>query len=124
MLERTIGENETHERLVHDAQALGDPSLQFAERSRIYRERGLSSDTSIRANFAVEEALRGLTRTVQGSDPVPVRGSDPKIRRVAIIGPGLDFADKQEGYDFYPQQTIQPFAVIDSLVRLGFATRG
>jgi hypothetical protein len=31
------------------------------------------------------------------------------------VGPGLDFADKQEGYDFYPLQTIQPFAVIDSL---------
>ena len=114
MLERTIGENKTHERLIRDAQALGDPSLQFAERSRIYRERGLSSDTSLRINFAVEEA-------VKGSDPCSVRGSDPKIRRVAIIGPGLDFTDKQEGYDFYPQQTIQPFAVIDSLVRLGIA---
>jgi hypothetical protein len=34
---------------------------------------------------------------------------------VAVIGPGLDFTDKQEGYDFYPLQTIQPFAVIDSL---------
>jgi hypothetical protein len=106
MLERTIGENETHERLVRDAQALGDPSLQFAERSRIYRERGLSSDTSLRINFAVEEALKGL------HDPV---------RRVAIIGPGLDVTDKQEGHDFYPQQSIQPFAVIDSLIRLGLA---
>ena len=42
------------------------------------------------------------------------------VRRVAIIGPGLDFADKQEGYDFYPQQTIQPFALIDSLGRPGW----
>ena len=37
------------------------------------------------------------------------------VRRVAVVGPGLDFTDKQEGYDFYPLQTIQPFAVIDSL---------
>ena len=44
-----------------------------------------------------------------------------RVRRVAIIGPGLDFTDKQEGYDFYPQQTIQPFAIMDSLVRLGLA---
>jgi SAM-dependent methyltransferase len=43
------------------------------------------------------------------------------VRRVAIIGPGLDFTDKQEGYDFYPPQTIQPFAVIDSLRRIGLA---
>src|SRR5471032_1667049 len=41
-----------------------------------------------------------------------------RVRRVAIVGPGLDFTDKYEGYDFYPQQTIQPFAVIDSLMRL------
>ena len=122
MLERTIKENETHERLIHDARKLGDPSLEFAERSRIYRARGLSSDTSIRTNFAVEEALRGMTPVLYGSQtPVPVRGSDPKIRRVAIIGPGLDFTDKQEGYDFYPQQTIQPFAFMDSMVRLGLA---
>jgi hypothetical protein len=111
-LKRAIAETETHERLIREARALGDPSLQFAERSRIYRERGLSSDTSLRASFAVEEALR------RGLTPVPVRGSDPTIRRVAVIGPGLDFTDKQEGFDFYPPQTIQPFAIIDSLVRL------
>jgi len=29
------------------------------------------------------------------------------VRRVGIIGPGLDFTDKQEGYDFYPAQTVQ-----------------
>jgi hypothetical protein len=33
----------------------------------------------------------------------------------------LDFTDKHDGYDFYRQQTIQPFAVIDSLIRLGLA---
>jgi hypothetical protein len=43
------------------------------------------------------------------------------IHRVAVIGPGLDFTDKQDGYDFYPQQTIQPFAIIDTLLRLGLA---
>src|SRR5262249_55615040 len=46
------------------------------------------------------------------------------VRRVAIIGPGLDFTDKTEGYDFYPTQSIQPFAVIDSLVRHGLAGLG
>lgn len=112
MLERTIGEGETLARLTRDAQALGDASLEFAERSRLYRGRGLSSDTSVRTNFAVEEALR----------QVYAGGEEGRVRRVAIIGPGLDLADKQDGYDFYPQQTIQPFAVLDSLIRLGLAS--
>jgi len=43
------------------------------------------------------------------------------IRRVALIGPGLDFADKNSGNDFYPIQTLQPFVSIDSLLRLGLA---
>ena len=43
------------------------------------------------------------------------------VRRVAIVGPGLDFADKDVGFDIYPQQTLQPFAVLDSLKRLGLA---
>jgi hypothetical protein len=117
MIDRSMKENETYARLIEQAQRLGNPSLEFAERSTMYRERGLAPDTSLRVNFAIEEALRGLT-------PVLVRGSDPmqrSVRRVAIIGPGLDFADKQEGFDFYPLQTIQPFAIIDSLTRLDLA---
>ena len=116
MVDRSMKEGEMLGRLTAEAQRLGDPSLEFAERSRLYRERGLASDTSIRVNFAVEQALRGLT-------PVLVRGSDPKraVQRVAVIGPGLDVVDKQEGFDFYPPQTLQPFAVVDSLVRLGLA---
>lgn len=43
------------------------------------------------------------------------------VHRIAIIGPGLDFVNKQQGYDFYPPQTIQPFAVLDSLTRLKLA---
>ena len=61
MIERAVKEVETHARLMEQAHALGDPSLEFAERSRLYRERGLASDTSVRVNFAIEEALRGLT---------------------------------------------------------------
>lgn len=78
-----------------------------------FRERGLSSDTSIYAAYAVDHAL-----TVLASSGILGPG---RARRVAVLGPGLDFADKQEGHDFYPLQTIQPFAVIDSLLRLGLA---
>ena len=116
MIDRAMKDAAVHARLTEEAHALADPSLEFAERSRLYRGRGLASDTSVRVNLAIEEALRGLT-------PVLVRGSDPKraVRRVAVIGPGLDVVDKEEGHDFYPPQTIQPFALIDSLVRLGLA---
>jgi hypothetical protein len=46
-----------------------------------------------------------------------------QVSRVAVIGPGLDFIDKNEesAYDYYPQQTLQPFALYDSLVRLKLA---
>jgi hypothetical protein len=64
-------------------------------------------------NFAIERALVSIK-----SQGLLTAGS---VRRVGIIGPGLDFTDKQDGYDFYPQQTIQPFAIIDTLLRLGLA---
>jgi hypothetical protein len=73
----------------------------------IFRNRGLSSDTSIYAAFAIDAALKDIAA-------MAVLGPGT-VRRVAVVGPGLDFTDKQEGYDFYPLQTIQPFAVIDSL---------
>ena len=75
-----------------------------------YHDRGLSSDTSIRVDFALERILEELRS--QGS---LVGGG---VRRAGIVGPGLDFADKSEGHDFYPQQTTQPLALIDSLLRL------
>jgi SAM-dependent methyltransferase len=45
------------------------------------------------------------------------------VARVAVIGPGLDFIDKNEesAFDYYPPQTLQPFALYDSLARLGLA---
>ena len=109
MIDRAVKDAAVHAKLTEEAHALADPSLEFAERSRLYRGRGLASDTSVRVNFAIEEALRTVA---------PVLG---RVRHVAVIGPGLDVVDKEEGHDFYPPQTIQPFALIDSLVRLGLA---
>jgi hypothetical protein len=79
----------------------------------LFRTRGLSSDTSIYAAFAIDRTLEDLK--AQGLLKAAT------VRRVAIVGPGLDFTDKQEGVDFYPVQTIQPFTVIDSLHRLQLA---
>lgn len=110
---RVLGELEGYAKAVEAARQIGNPSAEFAERSTLYRTRGLSLDTSVLTNFAVEEALREVkSRGLLG---------EGGVRRVAIVGPGLDFTDKQEGYDFYPQQTLQPFAVIDTLLRLGLA---
>jgi hypothetical protein len=81
----------------------------------VYRDRGLSSDTSLRVNFALEQALAALRDRGQLTRRT--------MNRVAVIGPGLDFIDKAQGYDFYPVQMIQPFAIADSLLRLSLATR-
>jgi len=93
-----------------------DPGVEVGPGYTLYRNRGLSSDTTIVADFGVDQTLELLK-----SDGALRPGS---IKRVAIVGPGLDFTDKRDGYDFYPQQTIQPFAVVDSLLRLGLANAG
>ncbi len=113
-LDRMVKEQELYAKILEEAR-LASATEEFAERSRLFRTRGLSLDTSLLPNFAIEESLKALeTRQLLLPN---------SVRRVGIIGPGLDFTDKQEGYDFYPQQTIQPFAVIDTLLRLGLAER-
>jgi hypothetical protein len=97
------------------APVLHDPATGLADQITIFRDRGLAADTLLWINFAIDQALADL----KAAGALRPRS----VRRVAIIGPGLDFADKQEGYDFYPQQTIQPFALIDSLGRAGLAAR-
>jgi SAM-dependent methyltransferase len=95
----------------------GTPDLAaiFNWRPGLLRDRGVSLDTGIFPNFSVEQALRDLKN----------RGvlREGQVARVAVIGPGLDFSDKNEAfsYDYYPQQTLQPFALYDSLLRLGLA---
>ena len=93
--------------------AVLDPKANLADALTVFRDRGLSSDTSIFVDLGLERALDAM-KTGGALRP----GS---VRRVAIVGPGLDFTDKLEGYDFYPEQTLQPFAVIDTLLRLDLA---
>jgi hypothetical protein len=112
-LARVLNEHASYARVLESAKLLGDPSAEFAERSKLYATRGLSADTSLLPNFAIEWALASLKnqRMLEAGT----------VRRIGVIGPGLDFTDKQDGYDFYPQQTIQPFALIDTLLRLGLS---
>jgi hypothetical protein len=85
------------------------------DRSSLFHDRGLSLDTSILPDFSLDQTLRDLK----------MRGvlREGQVARVAVIGPGLDFIDKQEesAFDYYPPQTLQPFALYDSLLRLGLA---
>jgi len=97
--------------------ALGLPDAELADQLTLFRDRGLSSDTSVFIGHGVDEALE-VVRSERDNDG-PLRTGT--VRRVAIVGPGLDFTDKLEGYDFYPQQTIQPFALVDSLLRYGLS---
>ena len=89
----------------------GDSIAAFVQRSRLFRTRGLSLDTSLLPNYALEQSMAAMK--ARGL----LKAGD--LKRVAIVGPGLDFADKDVGFDFYPQQTLQPFAVLDSIKRLG-----
>jgi SAM-dependent methyltransferase len=109
--ERVIAELARYRRAAESARTPGDRGSALSAYATMYRDRGLSSDTRLTADFALDEALAALA----------AKGAlaPQSVRRVAIVGPGLDFTDKAEGYDFYPLQTIQPFAVIDSLTRLG-----
>jgi hypothetical protein len=93
--------------------AIPDATEQMAERSTLFRERGIALDTSLRPAFAVDEALRdALERGL-----LTLGG----VHRAAVVGPGLDFVDKAEGQDFYPPQSLQALALADSLVRLGLS---
>jgi len=104
-ISRYLAEQQRYRRVLENAPANDPVSAQ------LYRDRGLSVDTNFRPNYAIERALVELKR----------RGTLTSVHRVAIIGPGLDFTDKDGGFDYYPLQTLQPFAVIDSLLRLGLA---
>jgi len=93
--------------------ALPDATSQLAARSTLFRDRGIALDTSLRPAFALDEALRdALERGLLTAH---------SVRRVAVVGPGLDFVEKAEGQDFYPPQSMQALALADSLVRLGLS---
>ena len=90
----------------------GDPGAVLIDQTA-FSQRGLASDTTILSGYAVERTL----------EEVMSAGllADAAVTRAALVGPGLDFTDKDAGYDFYPLQSIQPFALLDTLIRLGLA---
>lgn len=82
-------------------------------RYQAFKDRGISTDSNLYPDYAIDLHLRHMLQ-----EHLLKLGS---VHRIAIVGPGLDFVNKKSGTDFYPPQTTQPFAVMDSLIRLGLA---
>ena len=90
------------------AQRSGRRDAAIAE---LYRTRGLSTDTALEAGFLVSEGL------------AVARALDParRIRRVLIVGPGLDLAPRTGLLETSAPESYQPWAVIDALFALGLS---
>lgn len=87
---------------------------EFLHRSKVaelYPTRGLSTDTAVEAGYAVHAGL-GMLR---GLHP------ERRIRRVLIVGPGIDLAPRTGMLEVGPPESYQPWAVIDALVSLGLS---
>ena len=77
----------------------------------LYQQRGYSTDTDVTAGYGVHTGLGVLAGLRPGS----------KIRRVLLVGPGLDWAPRMDLEENAPPQSLQPFALADSLIRMGLA---
>src|SRR5262245_39590625 len=114
-LSRVIRESTALSQALAAADQIADRDAQLAQRARLFSRRGLAPDTSWQINYAVAESLRAPSS----------RAALPRVvRRIAIVGPGLDFIDKDEGYDYYTPQSLQPFAIMDGVVSSGLAAAG
>ena len=82
--------------------------------AELYRTRGLSTDTAVEAGYVVYNGL-GIVRSL---DP------DLRLRRVLIVGPGLDLAPRTGLLEAGPPESYQPWAVIDALLALGLSRSG
>jgi len=79
--------------------------------AELYRARGLSTDTAVEAGYLVYLGL-GVVKSLE---------PDRRIRRVLIVGPGLDLAPRTALLEVGPPESYQPWAVIDALLTLGLA---
>jgi len=82
-----------------------------ADSARLYQTRGLSTDTAVEAGYLVHFGLATLH----------VLSPEARVRRVLIVGPGLDLAPRTGLLETAPPQSYQPWAVIDALVSLGLS---
>ena len=79
--------------------------------AELYRARGLSTDTAVEAGYLVYLGL-GVLKSLE---------PDRRIRRVLIVGPGLDLAPRTALLEVGPPESYQPWAVMDALLTLGLS---
>jgi hypothetical protein len=102
-------------RFLYEKEFVAQRSARPAEAvAELYRSRGLSTDTAVEAGYLVYLGL-GIVRSL---DP------DFRIRRVLIVGPGLDLAPRTSLKEVGPPESYQPWAVIDALLALGLSRPG
>ena len=82
-----------------------------AEVAQLYQTRAHSSDTQIEAGFGVYLGLGALHALEPGQ----------RIRRVLVVGPGLDFAPRTDLIDVVEPQIYQPFTIADALLALSIS---
>ena len=82
-------------------------------REGTYETRGFSTDTSLAASYTVWNALSVVKAISPGRS----------VRRVLVVGPGVDFAPRTDFDDRRPPQSYQPYATADALLSLGLARR-
>ena len=79
--------------------------------AELYRRRGLSTDTAVEAGYLVFQGLN----IIKAIEP------ERRIRRVLIIGPGMDLAPRTALNEAGPPASYQPWTVIDGLLAIGLA---
>ena len=77
----------------------------------LYQARGLSTDTAVEAGYLVHLGLA----TLQAAEP------QRRVRRVLIVGPGLDLAPRTALIEAGPPESYQPYALIDALLSVGLS---
>jgi hypothetical protein len=94
-------------RFVYEKEFIAQRSERPADAvAELYRSRGLSTDTAIEAGYLVYLGL-GVLRSLETPRPV---------RRVLVVGPGLDLAPRTALRELGPPQSYQPWAVMDALL--------
>jgi hypothetical protein len=84
---------------------------EFLHEKHAYETRGYSTDTQVAANYVIWNALSVLKAT----------NPDLRVRRVLLIGPGMDLAPRTALIDAVPPQSFQPYLVADALLTLGLS---
>ena len=102
-------------RFVYEKEFIAQRSARGPEAvAELYRARGLSTDTAVEAGYLVYLGL-GVVKSLE---------PDRRVRRVLIVGPGLDLAPRTALLEVGPPESYQPWAVIDALLALGLSRAG